>query len=285
MDKKYPVVKSIDVSESEHDQYMMENVKKGRKFVNFDDDDDIDINPLPLNNLTLMNNILLFVNNIVCKSPHMTALDFNYKTDLITNASLYYFEHFNEIINHYNEKGENRPIIIVDGKNLAHNSGFLRNNYDLFTKKYKDSGLVGVYKMIIDNDDYDNTYLYNNILQMLLPVINSDFYYIFVINRDKELDIIRYRELTIFSDNFIRCNVNCTSNSGKTCSSNYKNDESDDYLCVLLYITLLHSEYKDNLFGILSSDNYKWYNSSKKIYYVKTSQLYKVSPTSKSTKK
>ena len=281
MSKRYPVIKNpataIDPA-STVSEAIIDKLMNRRKFTSHEEKDKIDMKPLPLNSLTLMNYIIHFVNNVICRDTELTPKYFNYKTDLITNVALYYFQHFNEIISHYNEKGNNKPIIIVDGKNIAHNYGFLKNNFELFKSQFKyGSGLINIYKNIIETKDFDNKYMYKDILQILLPAINSDFYYIFVINRDVDLDDEQYNPLTIFSDNLIRCNVNCTSNIGKKCHINYHNDESDDYLCVLLYNTLLHSEYNDNLYGILTGDNYDWYKN-KQLAFIETRQLYKVIP-------
>lgn len=265
--------KAYNIIESNNEKIKMANKLKAierRKYI--PKDLNIDITPNKLNELTLMNNILYFVENVMCVSPKFNTIDFNMYIDMMTNSSLYYFKYIDTIIDHYNKNGENKSIIIVDGKNLSHNTKFLINNSEIILRKFG----IEMLELCKNLDKKKSTrydIIYNNVLQTLLPEINQNYYYIIVITRDNNISDIEYRPFTDFSSNVVRCNIDCTSSLGNKCYIDYKNDETDDYLCLLLYNTLYNSEYKDNVFGILTLDNYSWCRLSWK--RINTQQLYK----------
>ena len=213
-----------------------------------------------LENQQLMSNIIHFTYDIYIKNPHLEGINYNYTTDMIINSCTYFYEHIKLIIEHYKYKGANRKIVIVDGQNLSHNINFI--------KTYKENGKINIAfhdfcdRIINGTASSLDYYLFSeNVLPMLLPLIRDDYYYIIVISKRQSLEEDYYKSI-IFDNNYVLCNINCISTKKNVCFKDYKNDESDDYLIILLHNLFNYNDM--NLGGIMSLDNYSIYKRSLK---------------------
>ncbi len=197
-----------------------------------------------MNKISLMNTILNFSFKVFSQNPKSENM--RYINDMIVNSSLYFYEHVDDIV----EKCSKKRIVIVDGLNVSHNKKYIERHIDMIDESHRPV----IDKLLSDKaTDSDYRYFSEIILPSMLCSIDDTFYYVIVISRNRTTE---YYTPIEHGGCYTLCNIDCYSESMSKCSTVYKNDESDDYLIMLLYSYF----YKINkVRGVMSLDNYVWY--------------------------